>query len=165
MFFYLLSVSTSLHELGDWHAACALPFVGGWRCGGGGLRCSWRVSLRACGCLGFFTGLFSSSCGEVGPLAGHWKSLQAKTGQSVFVHIPAAASVGWTLLINSVFLHKALQLYSDERGKKKSHLNWSQKMYKNKMCSGCTSVQHIWLAVTSSSGNIQHVTRRVHILT
>lgn len=125
LFLYLLRVSTSLHELGDRHAACALPFVGGWRCGGRGLGCSGRVSLRACGCLGFFTGLFSSSCGEVGPLTGHGKSFLAKTGQDLRVHIPAAASVGGALLVNSVALHEALHLYPDEgKKKKKVDLQW-----------------------------------------
>ncbi len=113
-FLYLLGVSTSFHELGDRHAACALPFVGGWRCGRGSLGCSGRVSLRACGCVGFFAGLFSSSCSEVGPLAGHRKSLLTQTGQDLCVHIPAAASVCWALLIHSIVLYEALHLYSDE---------------------------------------------------
>lgn len=73
-FLYLLRISTSLHELGDRHAACALSFVRGRR-GGGGLRSSGRVSLRACSGLGFFAVIFSCSCGEVGPLTWHWESV------------------------------------------------------------------------------------------
>lgn len=139
VFLYLLRVSTSLHELGDWHAARAFPFVGGWGRGGGGLRCSGGVSLRACGCLGFFPGLFSSSSGEVGPLAGHRKSLLAKTGQNLCVHIPAAASVGWTLLINSIVLNEALHLYSDEI--KESHFIWPiTKIY---FWIGCTVAKYL----------------------
>lgn len=112
---YLLGVRTSLHVFSDGHAARALPFVGGWWRGRGGLRRGGRVPLGACGCLGFFTRLFSSSCGEVGPLAGHRKCLQAKAGQDVCVHVPAAPSVGRALLVNSIVLNEALQLQSDER--------------------------------------------------
>lgn len=122
-FLYLLWISTLLHELGDWHAACTLPFVRGWRRGGGRLRSSGRVSLRACGGLRFFTRVFACSCGEVGPLARHWESLLAKTGQDFCVHIPAAASVGGALLINSIVLDESLQLYSDKEGERKN-INW-----------------------------------------
>lgn len=125
-FLYLLRVSTFLHELGDWHAACALPFIGGWRWGGGGLGCRGRVSLRACGCLRFFTGLFSSSCGEVGPLAGHGKSLLPMTGQDLCVHIPAAASVGGALLIHCIVFHKTPHLYSDGRRVILQPLKWTR---------------------------------------
>lgn len=97
---YRFCLITSLHKFGDGHAACASPFVSGrsW----GGLGSCRRVSLRACGCLQFFTGLFSSSCGEVGPLAGNWKSLPAKMGQDVCVHIPAATPEGGALLVHSI---------------------------------------------------------------
>lgn len=118
-FLYLLWVSTFLHELGDWHAACAFPFVGGWWCGRGVLWGCGGVSLRAGGSLWFFTGLFSSPCGEVGPLAGHRKSILTEAGQNLRLDVPAA-SVGGALLISSVALHQALHLYSDERGKENS---------------------------------------------
>lgn len=39
------------------------------------------------------------------------------------MHIPAAASVGGALLVNSVALHEALHLYPDE-GKKNVDLQW-----------------------------------------
>lgn len=114
MFLYLVPVSTFLHELGDGHAARAFPLVGGRRSGGGGgLRCGRGVSLRARGCLGFLPRLLSGSSSEVGPLAGHRKSLQAKTGQNLRVHVPAAASVGRALLVHSVLLDEALHLYPD----------------------------------------------------
>lgn len=80
---------------------------------------SGRVSLRACGGLRFFASVFTCSCGEVGPLAWDWTSLLAKAGQDFCVHIPAAASVGGALLINSIVLDESLHLYSDEeRGRK-----------------------------------------------
>lgn len=115
MFPYLVPVSTLLHELGDGHAARAFPLVGGRGRGGGGggLRGGWGVPLRARGCLGFLPRLLSGSGSEVGPLAGHRESLQAKTGQNLRVHVPAAASVGRTLLVHSVLLDEALHLYPD----------------------------------------------------
>lgn len=118
MFLYLVPVRTSSHELSDGHAACAFPLVGGWRRGGRSLRCSGGVSLRARGCLGFLPRLLSGSGCEVSPLAGHRKSLLAKTGQNLCVHVPAAASVGGALFIDSVVLHEALHLYSNHTGRK-----------------------------------------------
>lgn len=130
-FTYLLRIITSLHKLGDWHAACALPFVRGWRGGGAALGSCGRVSLRACGCLGFFTGFFSSSRGEVGPLAGHWKSLLTKTGQNLLVHIPAASPVGWTLFINSIVLDEASQLHPDQSRRERKNLKTIQLHHTN----------------------------------
>lgn len=115
---YLLRIVASLHELGDGHAAGALPLAGG-RLGGSSLRRSGRVSLGARGCLGFFTGFLPSSRGEVGPLARNWKSLLAKAGQDLCVHVPAGAFVGGALLVNGVAADEAPQMNSDRFGERK----------------------------------------------
>lgn len=117
---YLLWVGAFLHELCYGHAARALPLVGGQ----GRLRGGGWAPLGARGSLRFFPGLFSSSGGEVGPLAGNRKGLLVTAGQNRSVYVPAAAPVGGALLINSIALDETLHLYSNQRGKG-SYFKWT----------------------------------------